>query len=220
MQTTVPSKTVHLKNKKVYKLRLTDERDEDSRIIPRGYDIDAVRVVSWPDDLACVHLYIGGTWVAKVQKGQDFPKIYTSLLAYVHADLGFEFAESAKWTDVERMDERQVLGDEEIEIFDGNEYHTGRPVTYETVPYMSKELTAVIPEIIFDLSRNSNVQDTISKGIKVPVRQLVRDIDANLKTLLEQHDHYELDMVDETSGYVTNYIYYKDGFGSLMYAFA
>ena len=219
MQSKVPSKTVHLKNQRVYKLRLTDHF-EDVRIIPRGYDIDAVQFATWPDDLTCVHLYIGGTWVARVQKGQDFPKIYTSLLAYVHADLGFDFAESTRWTDVERMGEKQVLGDEEIEIFDGNEYHTGRPVTYVTVPYMSRELTAEIPEITFDLSQNSNVQDTISKGIKVPVLQFVTNIDAEFKTILEQRDDYELDMVSESSGYVTNYICYKDGFGSLMYAFA
>lgn len=217
MQKTVPSKTVHLKNKKVYKLRLADDR-EDFRIIPRGYDIDAVHIATWPDDLA-VHLYIGGTWVAGVQKGQVFPKIYTSLLAYVHADLGFAFAESC-WTEVEMTGEKQVLGEEEIEIFDGNEYHTGRPVTYQTVPYMGTELTAEIPEITFDLSQNLQVQDTIWKGIKVPVRQFVTDIDAEFKTILKQSDHYELDMVSESSGYVTNYICYKDGFGSLMYAFA
>jgi hypothetical protein len=212
MQTTVPSKTVHLKNKGIFKLRLTHD-NEDLRIIPHGHDIDAVRIAAWPDDLACVHLYIGGTWVAKVHKGQELPKIYTSLLTYVHADLGFEFDDQG-WTDAEFSKFKAVHGEDEIEIFDGIQYHTGKRVTYETVPYMGTERTVTIPEVTFELSRN--YKDTTVIDVKVPVRQFVTDIDAKTRPYYElSHD---LTVVSETTGYVTNYIRYKDGFGSLMYA--
>lgn len=212
MQKSVPSISVHLKNKKIYRLRLTDDR-EDLRIIPRGCDIDAVRIAEWPDDLAYVHLYIGGSWVARVEKGQDLPKIYTSLLTYVHADLGFEFDDQG-WTEAEFTGTKEVLGEDDIEIFDGQQYHTGKSVTYETVPYMGTERTVTIPEVTFELSRNYN--DTTVTDVKVPVRQFVTDIDRKTRPYYDlSHD---LTLVSETTGYVTNYIRYKDGFGSLMYA--
>lgn len=203
---------VYLKNKAIYKLRLTDDR-EDLRIIPHGHDIDAVRIAEWPDDLAYVHLYIGGAWVAKIQKGQDLPKIYTSLLTYVHADLGFEFDDQG-WTETEFTGSKQIIGEDDIEIFDGYGYHTGKRVTYETVPYMGTERMVTIPEVTFDLSRN--YKDTTVVDVKVPVRQFVTDIDAKTRPYYElSHD---LTWVSETTGYVTNYIRYKDGMAGLMYA--
>jgi hypothetical protein len=213
MQKTVPQTPgVYLKNKGIHKLRLTHDR-EDDRIIPHGYDIDAVCIAEWPEDLAYVHLYIGGSWVAKIQKGQNLPKIYTSLLTYLHVDLGFEFDDHG-WTDAEFTRTKEVIGEDYVEIFDGQDYHTGKRVTYELVPYMGTERTVTIPEISLDLSRN--YKDTTVTDVKVPVRQFVTNIDAKTRPYYEQS--HDLTMVSETSGWVTNYIRYKDGFASLMYA--
>lgn len=67
--------------------------------------------------------------------------------------------------------------------------------------------------------KNITCNDANLPVIDVPFRQLVTGIDPDYKKQLETRREYELEMVDETSGCVTNYIRYRSGMAGVKVVF-
>ena len=215
MEVIFPSTQVKLSNKNTYSLRLTNEPSDDQykAILPRDKDVRSMQF-TFPDDMTELCIQIAGKTIARFRKGEDhtqFP-IYTSLLHYCHVDFVFVF-EDTNWTPVEMSKiVKEIDEEKEIDIFDGLNYYRGHPVTYKLVTYKGQEKTVTLPTITFFLA-----PPTKQINPKVPVRELVENIDATYKEILEKK--YGLTMISDTSGYATNYIYYCGGLADNHYAF-
>jgi hypothetical protein len=206
----IPEQEVTLVNKNFHFLRLTDEKNP---LIPRDKDVKYM-TMDFPEDMIELRVIIMGQTMARYRKGENHSElpIYTSLLSYCHVDFEFVFDDS-NWSSVEMIKTvKEIDETEEIDIFDGMEYHRGHRVTYKPTVYIGREKRVKIPTITFYLAPPTEL-----KNPKVPVRELVTNIDAEYKTRLEQK--YNLTMVDETSGYATNYIYYMGNMAGKQYVF-
>jgi hypothetical protein len=214
MEVLLPSTQIKLTNKNTYTIRITDEPNETvPSILPRDKDVQSMHL-TFPDDLEELRVQIAGKTMARFRKEDDhtqFP-IYTSLLHYCHIDLEFVF-DDTNWSPVEMTKyNKEIDVTQEIDIYDGCEYHRGHPVTYKLVTYTGKEKTVTRPSITFILAPPTTLVNP-----KVPVRELVRNIDTEYKVKLEKR--HNLTMVSETTGYATNYIYYGGGLAGNQYVF-
>lgn len=216
MEVVFPATQVKLINKNTYSLRLTNEPNDDQykAILPRDKDVQSMHL-TFPDDMTELRVQIAGKVMACFKKHDDHTQlpIYTSLLHYCHIDLDFVFDDDTHWTPVEMTKfDKEIDETKEIDIYDGNEYHRGHPVTYKQVTYTGKEKTVTLPSITFILA-----PPTDKVNPKVPVREFVENIDSEYKEILEKK--HELTMVSDTSGYATNYIYYCGGLAGSQYVF-
>lgn len=210
MELVIPEKEVTLVNKNNYCLRLTDEKNP---LIPRDKDVQYMKM-DFPEDMIELRIQIMGQTMARYRKGENHSElpIYTSLLSYCHVDFEFVFDDS-NWSSVEMIKTvKEIDETEEIDIFDGREYHRGHRVTYKPTIYIGREKRVKIPTMTFTLAPPTDLINP-----KVPVRELVTNIDAKYKAILEEKSN--LTMVDETSGYATNYIYYIGNMAGKQYVF-
>ena len=215
MEVLVNSQDVKLVNKNDFMLLLTED---GKRIIPLTHDIESIEMTI-PENIEQINAVIFGRAIPIYRKGDasitHFP-IYTSLLKYAHAGIQFIFTDE-HWSPitltktVEDVDET-----EEATVFDGYDYYTGHIVRYKHVDYEGKTKKVTIPQILFKLV--SGKEEDKQKNVRVPFRELVTDIDPYYKLRLEKSNH-NFTMVDETSGYVTNYISYRDGLAGVEYVF-
>lgn len=210
MEVVIPEKEVTLVNKNHYCLRLTDEQNP---LLPRDKDVKYM-TMDFPEDMIELRVVIMGQTMARYRKGQNHSElpIYTSLLSYCHVDFEFVFDDS-NWNSVEMIKTvKEVDESEEIDIFDGMEYHRGHRVTYKPTIYMGREKRVKIPTMTFTLAPPTDLINP-----KVPLQEFVTNIDAKYKVILEEK--HNLKMIDETSGYATNYIYYTGNMAGKQYVF-
>ena len=206
----IPEKEVTLVNKNHYTLRLTDKKNP---LLPRDKDVKSMKI-DFSEDMVELRVVIMGKVMARYRKGDNISQlpIYTSLLSYCHVDFEFVFDDN-NWTPAEMTKVvEEIDNSEEIDIFDGIDYHRGRKVTYKNVTYTGREKVVTIPTMTFTLAPPTNL-----KNPKVPVREFITNFDLKYKSHLEQY--HELTMTSETSGYVTNYIYYHTGIAGIQYVF-
>jgi len=215
MEILVDSKQIELVNKNDFMLLLTEDR---KRIIPLTHDIESIEMTI-PYDIVQINAVIFGRAIPIYRKGDTaithFP-IYTSLLKYAHVGIQFIFNDE-HWSpitltkSVEEIDET-----EETTVFDGYDYYTGNVVRYKLVEYEGKIKTVTIPQILFKLVPGK--EEDKQNNIRVPFRELITHIDPDYKLRLEK-SKYNLTMVNETSGYVTNYLSYRDGLAGVENVF-
>jgi hypothetical protein len=89
-------------------------------------------------------------------------------------------------------------------------------VRYKIVEYEGKTKKVTIPQILFKLVPGK--EEDKQKNVRVPFREFVTYIDPDYKLRLEKLNH-NLIMVNETSGYLTNYLSYRDGLAGVEYVF-
>lgn len=216
MEILVDSKNVELVNKNDFTLLLTED---GNRIIPLTHDIQSIHMTI-PENIVEVNAVIFGRAIPIYRKGDvaimDFT-IYTSLLKYAHVGIQFIFDDENWWPiTLTRFDE-EIDETEQITIIDGGgNYHTGNRVKYKIVEYEGKTKMVTMPKILFKLVPGI-VQD-INTNVRVPFREFLTYIDPAYKERLEKLN-IGLTMVDETSGYVTNYLSYRNGLAGVEYVF-
>lgn len=196
--------------------------NEQNRLIPQNCDIKGISI-DFPSELDKVHVIIGNQIVATFDRNmidelKTFP-IYMSLLDYMYCRIEFEFNKQWLFDNEEyyydaEMKETIWYGDE-VEVYDGNDYHTGKQVFHKIEPTgrknrYSKGLTVTIPQIVF----NVETMDKSLKEIKVPVKQKI-----DLTGADNSYKEYLINKYDMKDGFVTNTLYYKSGMAGLTNVF-
>lgn len=213
-----------------YKIRLNNDCGE--RIVPRGYDIASIHM-DFPknEGLMKVQVVIGGdhSVVATLHPSRPqlatFP-VYMSKAKYMYTDLVFvyerEWVKSREqYTMVDEYTEEVTYGDEEVEIYDGYEYHTGQVVRRKAVPTGRKvrEVTrgamVTIPEVRIGIQ-----ESTGEDPIEVEMRHEIdlKNVDAERRAWLTSKYNLEVDD-DASTGVVDNRVRYHQGMAGLAYTF-
>lgn len=212
-------------NNNTHKILLNDEHN---RIVPENHDVIGIdlRVLEHLDTL---RIWMGGQLVATFDK-HTFPNLtnfplYLTKSYYYYTHIEFVF--DKKWLldreEFEMVDEyREVeeYGDME-EVFDGYEYHIGQVVmrrkilTGNTVKRITGKVEVEVPTLQFKLipAERGGPDTTI-----VPIRERVYlpNYDDDTKEVMaSKHD---LEILDGTTGYITNYIRYCKGLAGLQYS--
>lgn len=210
-----------------HRIDLTSDWD---RLIPEGYDIVETHV-ELPPEVDAVRLIMGGFIVATFRKDhihelKTFP-IYLSKVKYYHVSIQLVYnreflMQHEEYCMVDEMKEQEEYG-EYVEIFDGQEYHTGHIVTRVEVPtgHKIKEITKKVPVDLPNITFVVRMPEEADHDTyaEVPVRQLIW-FDKGRQEDFEQRFHLEVVKENNHSiqGYVTNYIMYKQGLTGLKYA--
>jgi hypothetical protein len=232
MNVTVPGETACLSSlDNIYTIHLNLTKDGYEQIVPVGYDIIDT-LVELPSEVDEIRLIIGGMNVATFTKDnihdlRNFP-IYLSKATFhnIHVQLVYNkdyLMQHEEFCMVDEMVEEEEYGDEMVEVFDGDCYLTGRIVTRVMVPSgkklreITKKADVDIPNITFVLRESDNTNGYV----EVPVRQKV----VLAKNRIEHYQKkFNLEIVDESedrvTGYVTNYIMYREKLAGLKYVFA
>ena len=199
------------------------------RLIPEGYDIQDT-CIDLPSEVDAFRLLFGGQVVATFTRDnihdlRNFP-IYLSKAKYHVACIQLVYnknflMEHENYIMVDEMAE-EVQYEEYVEIFDGYDYHFGQVVNRVKVPTgnkireITKEVDVDLPNITFVLCTSKDADGSI----EVPVRQKVQLYKCDRERFTEK---YNLQVISENeyhiTGYVTNYIMYRDNLAGLMYVF-
>lgn len=207
-----------------YKIRLNDEHN---RIVPENQDITGIGF-EVPEYLNAIRIWMGGQLVATFDKHTfpnltNFPLYLTkSYYYYTHIEFVFDkkwLFDREKFEMVDEYREVEEYGDME-EVFDGYEYHTGQVVTCRkiltgnTVRQVTEKVEVEVPTLQFKLTPGERG----GPDIIVPVRQRVHlpNYDDKIReVMMSKHD---LEILDDTTGYITNYIRYCQGLCVLQYS--
>jgi hypothetical protein len=197
--------------------------NETNRLIPQDCDIKGISI-DYPFELDKVHVIIGNQIVATfdsnmIDELKTFP-IYLSLLKYMYCRIEFEF--NKQWlldNEQYRYEDEYVeecwLGDE-LEVYDGDEYHVGKQVFRKEKPtgnkrrVITKGVTVTVPKIVFDIEP----MDKNLVKIRVPVKQKI-----NLTGADNTYKDYLTNKYNLKDGFVTNTLFYNGGMAGLTNVF-
>jgi hypothetical protein len=228
MNVTVCDEKAHLSSiDNIHTIHLAKDRD---RLIPEGYDIHDT-CIELPSEVDAFRLLFGGQVVATFTKDnlqdlRNFP-IYLTKATYHVACIQLVYnkdflMQHEEYSLVDEMVEEEEYG-EYVEIFDGCEYHEGQVVQRVKVPTGNKvrEITQKVevdlPKITFMVRPSEKTQ---YHYIEVPVRQKVQIHKGEKQRFTKE---YHLQVVSESdhyiTGYVTNYIMYRQNLAGLRYNF-
>jgi hypothetical protein len=196
-------------------------------LIPRDCNVMGI-IMEYPPELDEIRLVIGNSVICTFDRHmmddlKTFP-IYTSLSEYMYCRL--EFAYNKEWL-LEREeytyeDEyvENVWFNDEVEVFDGCEYHVGKRVIRKDVPTGNKKRVVTrgvpvsVPKIVFNIEANGNLTQK-----EVPIKQkiILTGLDAGYKEHLK--NKFNMKQIDENTGIVTNMLYYAGGMAGLRFVF-
>lgn len=199
---------------------------ESTTKIPINYDISGIDF-TFPNELKEVRIYIGKQLIAEFDhdtKDQlsNFP-LYLSLCRYMYTEFEFVYcetwlAENEQYVFEDEYTEIEEYGDE-MEVFDGDEYHYGRAVYRKNVPTggtvrkIVKGVTVAIPSITFHIVENDG---TLSRIVPVPQKLKLADLDDEYKQILISK--YDMKVYNDY-GIVMNKLRYAGNMAGLMYVF-
>lgn len=223
MMIIVPEDTVLLSlDERTHKIHINCDW-RNSPLIPKGYDIVkttfGIRFDS--EEVAAIYYEIGGQKTATFDKLtmpdlESFP-IYLTQCTHHVVNMVIEYDKgwlaTQKYTDVVEYVERETFGDEILVYVEAeDQYMRGKPVEQFTVPITVRRIRVTIPEITFHLACVEDPPD------RVPFRHMITIDEADHTWVDQLKKTRDLKMVDEHTGYVTNWLRYASGMAGVIYA--
>lgn len=197
-------------------------------VVNKNYDVITGMEFEIPENITRVGLELMNQRVFfDIDMVDDLKKLplYLSSCEYAEVRLFFEYDKS--WVEsnqeyiyVNEYKEVEELG-EEVTIFDGYEYHTGKIVnrdivaTGNKIKKITKGVMVTIPKVILNVTKQTPRPPPFS----VPIRQKINITNLSESGRQNLKNNLGLIEIDEKTGYITNEIRYISGLIGLWYTF-